>query len=39
MNAVRDALSDLGEVELSFPLDAEQIWRILHYTKAGQLKC
>jgi carbon-monoxide dehydrogenase large subunit len=29
MNAVRDALADLGEVELEFPLRAEQIWRVL----------
>jgi carbon-monoxide dehydrogenase large subunit len=30
MNAVRDALSDLGEVQLGFPLNAEQIWRLIH---------
>jgi carbon-monoxide dehydrogenase large subunit len=29
MNAVRDALADLGEVDLEFPLRAEQIWRVL----------
>ena len=35
MNAVRDALSHLGEVELSFPLTAEQIWRALHFSTNG----
>jgi carbon-monoxide dehydrogenase large subunit len=33
MNAVRDALSEVsepGEVELSFPLTAEQIWHALN---------
>ena len=39
MNAVRDALADLGEVELDFPLDAEQLWRIIHFTRTGQPTC
>ena len=35
MNAVRDALSHLGEVELAFPLTAEQVWRTLHFSAKG----
>lgn len=35
MNAVRDALSHLGEVELAFPLTAEQVWRTLHFSTKG----
>lgn len=38
MNAVRDALSHLGEVELSFPLTAEQIWRTLHFSTKGNIQ-
>ena len=30
MNAARDALSHLGEVELQFPLTSEQLWRAMH---------
>lgn len=38
MNAVRDALSHLGEVDLSFPLTAEQIWRTLHFSTKGNIQ-
>jgi carbon-monoxide dehydrogenase large subunit len=39
MNAVRDALSDLGEIDLDFPLDAEQLWRIIHFKQTGTPRC
>jgi len=30
MNAARDALSPMGEMNLQFPLTSEQLWRALH---------
>jgi carbon-monoxide dehydrogenase large subunit len=39
MNAVRDALADLGEIELDFPLAAEQLWRAIHFTRIGHPTC
>ena len=38
MNAARDALSPLGEVDLQLPLRAEQLWFALQAATPGDLK-
>jgi len=38
MNAARDALSPLGEVDLQLPLRAEQLWFALQTANPGDTR-